>query len=239
MNFENDENLDYKLNEIASKVIKQKRLEKGYSLEDVTNKLNNIITRQSLYRYENNEARMKNIIFKKICLALDCDPQDVWNEINDIFIKDLNFDNATILDIDTDTVQIPVLGTIKAGIPIEAQEDILEYIDIPKKWLRGGRSFYGLKISGDSMYPKYAENDIVIFEKTEDYISANNKDCAVMVNGFDATFKNVTISENGISLVPLNLTNKDNYLPTFYNKEQVESLPVKIIGIAREKRTRL
>lgn len=65
MNFDNDENLDYQLNKIASIVIKEKRNKKGYSLEDLANKLNNIVTRQSLYRYENNEARMKNNILKK------------------------------------------------------------------------------------------------------------------------------------------------------------------------------
>ena len=89
------------------------------------------------------------------------------------------------------------------------------------------------------MYPKYSENDIVIFENTLDYTQANNKDCAVMVNGFDATFKNVTLNENGITLVPFNLNNSDGYKPTFYNKEQIEKLPVKIIGIAIEKRTKL
>jgi len=239
MDFENDENLDYQLNKIASIVIKEKRIKKDYSLEDVVNRLNNIITRQSLYRYENNEARMKNNIFKKICLALDENPSDVWEEINNRFLTNLNFDNAEFVDIDTNTIKIPVLGFIKAGVPIEAQEDIIEYIDIPKNWLKGGKMFYGLKISGDSMFPKYNENDIVIFEKSEDYEIANKKDCAVMVNGFDATFKNVTFNENGITLVPLNLNNSDNYQPTFYNSEEIQKLPVKIIGIAREKRTRI
>lgn len=239
MKFEDDENLDYQLNKVASSIIKEKRINKGYSLEEVVNKLNNIITRQSLFRYENNEARMKNNIFKKICVALGEDPSNVWEEINNRFLQSISFDNATLVEIPSDTVQIPVLGSIKAGIAIEAQQDILEYVDIPKDWLKGNKKFYGLKISGDSMYPKYDENDIVIFEHTEDYILANNKDCAVMVNGFDATFKNVTINENGITLVPFNLNNSDGYKPTFYSKEQVSKLPVKIVGIAREKRTRL
>src|SRR5690625_3836462 len=121
MNFENEENIDYTLNKIASQVIKEKRLEKKYSLEELANRLNNIITRQSLYRYENNEARMKNNIFKKICLALDEDPNDVWDEINNRFLSSVSFDNATMVDLNSDTVQIPVLGTIKAGIAIEAQ----------------------------------------------------------------------------------------------------------------------
>ena len=153
--------------------------------------------------------------------------------------KDLTFDNAEYIDIQHNVIQIPVLGTIKAGIAMEAQEDVIEYVDIPREWTKGGKSFYGLLISGDSMMPKYQEKDIVIFEYTNDYIAANKKDCAVMVNGYDATFKNISISEDGITLVPLNINNSDNYIPTFYNKEQIQSLPVKIIGIAKEKRTRL
>ena len=153
--------------------------------------------------------------------------------------KDLRFDNADFVDITNDTIQIPVYGVIKAGIPVEAQQDILEYVDIPRNWLKGNKTFYGLRISGDSMYPRYSENDIVIFEYNDDYSIANKKDCAVMVNGYDATFKNITITDDGITLVPLNINNSDNYQPTFYSKEQVEKLPVKIVGIAREKRTRL
>lgn len=149
------------------------------------------------------------------------------------------YDNATSIEMDSDTIMIPVLGTIKAGTPIEAQEDILEYVDIPRSWTRGGKKFYGLFISGDSMYPKYNEKDIVIFEQNEDMELANGKDCAVMVNGFDATFKNVRLNQAGIQLIPLNMDNNDGYVPTFYDIEQIQNLPVKIIGIAREKRTRL
>lgn len=182
-----------------------------------------------------DNSNVSNVI--KMCKALGISV-DKSIEANEL-ISNLNFDNATLIDIDSDTVQIPVLGTIKAGIAIEAQQDILEYIDIPRSWTKGGKSFYGLRISGDSMQPKYNEKDIVIFEHIEDYTIANNKDCAVMVNGFDATFKNVTINENGITLIPYNPNNSDNYQPTFYSKEQIISLPVKIVGIAREKRTRL
>ena len=88
------------------------------------------------------------------------------------------------------------------------------------------------------MYPEYKENDIVIFESTEDYTKANKKDCAVMVNGDDATFKNVTITPEGITLVPLNLNNSDDYKPTFYNRADIQNKPVKIIGIVKETRRR-
>lgn len=182
-----------------------------------------------------DNSNVGNII--KICKALDISIDNLLDGRQ--IISNLSFDNAKQVELDDNTIQIPVLGVIKAGIAIEAQQDILEYVEIPKIWTKGGKKFYGLKISGDSMYPKYNEKDIVIFEQTEDYTRANNKDCAVMVNGFDATFKNVTISDNGITLVPFNLNNSDGYQPTFYSKEQISSLPVKIIGIGVEKRTRL
>ena len=155
------------------------------------------------------------------------------------FDDNINFDNAEPVDVLSDVVYIPVLGVIKAGTPIEAQENVIERVDIPREWTKGGKKFYGLKISGDSMSPKYQPDDIVIFEQSEDVDRANGKDCAVMVNGYDATFKKFTLNENGVILTPLNLDNSDGYQITFYNKEDVASLPVRVIGIAIEKRTKL
>ena len=176
---------------------------------------------------------------RKLSTYMNCSMDYLSFDEIDNFNGKLNFDNAIPIELPKRIVKIPVLGTIKAGLPINAQQDIIEYVDIPEEWTRGGKEFYGLKISGDSMEPKYNEKDIVIFEHTSDFSIANNKDCAVMVNGFDATFKNVSISEAGLTLIPGNLNNSDGYKPTFYSIEQIEKLPVKIIGIAREKRTRL
>ena len=213
-----------------AKNLKYLRKNKGISKSELSKKIN--VNQSTLSRWENEEmgATVDNAL-------------DVANFFNvsmaDLVGKDLTFDNAEYIDVQHNVIQIPVLGTIKAGIAMEAQEDVIEYVDIPREWTKGGKSFYGLLISGDSMMPKYQEKDIVIFEYTNDYIAANKKDCAVMVNGYDATFKNISISDDGITLVPLNINNSDNYIPTFYNKEQIQSLPVKIIGIAKEKRTRL
>lgn len=170
---------------------------------------------------------------------------DVANALDvsliDLLGKDLRFDNATYMapvEEQDNMIQIPVLGTIKAGIPIEAQQDIIEYIEIPQCWTRGGKNFYALKISGDSMIPKYQEDDIVVFEDSRNYNmeTAKNKDCAVMVNGNDATFKKVLLSNDGITLVPYNTTSYD---VQNYSNEDIEIKPIKIIGIAREKRTKL
>lgn len=208
-----------------SKNLRYLRENKGITKVELSKKIN--VNQSTISRWENE------IIGATIDNALD-----VANYFNvsmaDLVGRDLTFDNALPVD-NTEVIQIPVLGIIKAGTPIEAQEDIIEYINIPKDWTKGGKKFFGLLIKGDSMLPKYEEKDIVIFEITNDLEKINHKDCAVMVNGFDATFKNVTISEDGISLVPLNVNNSDNYTPKFYNKEQIENLPVKVLGVAKKR----
>ena len=149
--------------------------------------------------------------------------------------KDLRFDNAEIIDVNSDIVKIPVYGTIKAGIPIESQTDIIDYVDIPRSWTKGNKEFYGLKVSGDSMFPKYQDEDIVIFEKTNDTAMYNGKDCAVMINGTESTFKKVLLNEQGIVLQAYNMA----YGIKMFSKEDVINKPIKIVGIAREKRTKI
>lgn len=75
--------------------------------------------------------------------------------------------------------------------------------------------------------------DVVIFEKTNDCESGQH--CVVMVNGDDATFKKVIKNESGITLQPLNT----NYDLVFYSNEQIKKLPVRILGVAKEKRTKI
>ena len=172
---------------------------------------------------------------KKIANAMNMSINDLLIQSGDVKLEDLTFDNGDFMNIETNIIKIPVLGTIKAGIPIESQTNIIDYINIPKEWLRGGKKFYGLKISGNSMTPKYNENDIVIFEQNDDMNLFNGKDCAIMINGTESTFKKIIVKDNGIVLQPYN----SNYDIMVFSKEQVESLPIKVVGIAREKRTKI
>ena len=178
-----------------------------------------------------DNSNVGNVI--KMCKALNISIDSLLD--NKKIISNLNFDNADIINVDGDIIKIPVYGTIKAGIPIESQADIIDYVDIPKEWTNGNKKFYGLKISGDSMFPKYNENDIVIFEQNDDYELYNGKDVAIMINGTESTFKKILVNEQGIVLQPYNTA----YDIMMFSKEQVEQLPIKVVGIAREKRTKI
>jgi len=213
------------VNKYIGSKIKEFRISRNITQEELGEYLNT--TSQTISRYETGERKANNDMLFQLA--------DYFNiSINDFF-PPLRFDNATPVDIDSNIVKIPVYGTIKAGIPIESQTDIIDYVDIPREWTKGGKQFYGLKISGDSMEPKYSENDTVIFEQNGDVGAYSNKDVAVMINGSESTFKKILVTEQGIVLQPYNLA----YDTMIYSKEQVEQLPIKVVGIAREKRTKI
>ena len=177
-----------------------------------------------------DNSNVSNVI--KMCKALGISV-DKSIENNEL-ISNLDFDNATMIDIEFDTVQIPVLGKIPAGIPLEAIEDeyAIDTIDIPKEWLRGNSKYFALKLEGDSMEPDYLDQDIVIFKQASDCESG--QDCCIRINGFDATFKRVRKQENGIMIIPLNENNSTGFISTFYSKEDIESMPIEILGIVKQ-----
>ena len=104
-------------------------------------------------------------------------------------------------------------------------------MNIPKNWSASDKKLFGLKISGDSMYPKYQDGEIVIFEQTNDIETYKNKDCAVMINGTESTFKKVLVNDRGIVLQPYN----ENYSIMMFSIDEVNSLPITILGVARKK----
>lgn len=130
-------------------------------------------------------------------------------------------------------IRVPVLGRIPAGIPIEAIEDVEDWEDFPVDDTVQGRRYFGLKIKGDSMEPEYRDGDVIIIQQQEECHSGD--DCAVMVNGDDATFKRVRLHESGLTLQPLN----NRYEPQYYSAQQVQSLPVRILGVVVEIRRKV
>lgn len=120
-------------------------------------------------------------------------------------------------------IKIPVLGTVAAGMPISAVEDILDYEEIPQSWQNQGE-FFGLRIKGDSMKPDINDGDTVIVKQQS---TANNGDVVIaLVNGDDATCKKFEKLDNGIMLI----SNNSEYSPMYFSNEEVTTKPVVIVG---------
>lgn len=129
--------------------------------------------------------------------------------------------------------RIPVLGRVAAGIPIEAVQDIEDYEDIPASW-GDPREYFALKIQGHSMEPRIWDGDTVIVQKLSD--AASDSVAVVLVDGEEATVKQIKKSEDGMTLIGWNPA---VYPPKFYTWAEVEKLPVQILGLVREVRGKI
>ena len=134
--------------------------------------------------------------------------------------------------INNSGIKIPILGTVIAGIPVTAVEDIIGYEEISEKMARCG-DYFALKIKGDSMEPKMSKGDIVIVKQQNTV--ENGQIAIVLVNGDEATVKKVRFRDNGIELIAFN---SYVYEPHFYSAKEIDELPVKIIGRVVELRAK-
>lgn len=128
-------------------------------------------------------------------------------------------------------VAIPVLGSVPAGIPISAVQEILDWEEISEDMARRGE-YFALRIRGTSMEPRFREGDVIIVRQQETV--ENGEIAVVMVNGEDATVKHFYRSDAGITLTGTN----PSFPPLTYTPDQAESLPVRIIGKVVELRAK-
>ena len=128
-------------------------------------------------------------------------------------------------------IRIPVLGRVAAGIPIDAIEEVIDWEDISAE-AAGDGEYFGLQIKGHSMEPKISDGDVVIVRRQPDVDSGDI--AVVLVNGDDATVKRIKKSPQGVTLIPSNPA----YEPMYYSNEEIESLPVQILGRVFELRAK-
>lgn len=147
---------------------------------------------------------------------------------------------AQIFGISTDTLlgvntprpgnRIPILGTVVAGQPAYAAENIVGWEEVTDKMSMQGKLF-ALKVKGSSMEPEFKEGDIVIVREQPDIESVDI--AVVLINGDEATLKKVKKDPNGLFLYAFN---QAVYEPHFYSNNDIETLPVRIVGRVIENR---
>ena len=181
--------------------VKELRIKAGLTQEELADKLG--VHPQSIWAWENGKNNPKGKRLRAVAEFFDV-PE---NEIVAPKLKRT----------------IAVLGFIPAGIPLESIENIIDYEDIPHDW-QG--EYFGLKVHGDSMSPKYLDGDTIIVKVQP--TCENGQDCVVQVNGFDATLKTVYFKDGYFELRPFN----SKYEPMNF-------VDVKILGIVVELRRKI
>lgn len=207
--------------------LKVYRRESGRTLREL--ELVTGVPAQTLNRYELGKRVPKVDVAGKIASLLGVDA--LWLQGYDVTIKGEPVDaNVLPFFLPQNSISIPVLGSIPAGVPVECVQDILEWIDISADMTRGNRECFGLVVKGDSMFPEYVEGDIVIVRQQA--TCENGDDCVIIINDHEATLKRVHVLEDGIELEAVNRM----YGKKKYNIDEVKILPVTILGVVVEQR---
>jgi repressor LexA len=133
--------------------------------------------------------------------------------------------------------KIAVLSSVGAGIPLEAintfdQDDPDSWEEISKLEAAKG-PHYALRIRGNSMSPRIRHGDVVIVQLTDHYEDGDT--VIALVNGSEGVCKVLEFRDDGIALKS---TNPD-YPPMIFTREQIENLPVRLMGKCVELRGKL
>lgn len=123
-----------------------------------------------------------------------------WNQRRSLEIK-----SEPVIDSDSD--QIPLLGQVAAGNPIEALENPTNLITVPKYLLKGGFKYFALTVKGDSMIDAgILEGDVIVCRSTKE--ARNGQIVVAVING-EATVKTFSHQKKTIEL----LASNKNYKP--------------------------
>ncbi len=124
-------------------------------------------------------------------------------------------------------VELPVMGKIAAGVPIEAIAEVSHNVAVPGQMLRNNKHHYALEVKGDSMIEAgINEGDIVIIQEGS---NADNGEIVVaVVEGYEATLKRFRRKGNSIALEAANPA----YETRVFRDDQV-TVQGKLVGLIR------
>lgn len=194
--------------------MKDRRKAIGLSAEKVAEILG--VSPATIYRYENGDIeKVPGDRLGPIASALQTTPAYLmgWTD------GDRDALPANVIPM-PEMRKIPLVGTIACGEPILAEENIEEYISIPKHI----KADFALTCKGDSMINARIFDGDIVYIRQQDTVE-NGEIAAVLIDN-EATLKRVRLFDDHISLEPEN----PMYKPFVYWNEEMNN--VRILGKA-------
>ena len=124
-----------------------------------------------------------------------------------------------------DLVEIPLMGLIAAGGPIEAIRNP-EPIEVPRSMLSRGANYYALKVAGTSMIEEGISDGDVVIVREQQTVDDGEKAVAYLPDKDAVTLKKIYREKRRIRLVPAN-----KYMKPFY--ETNVEIQGKVVGVLR------
>lgn len=167
------------------------------------------VSLSTYYRWISGEStKLKKTTIQKLSKVLDCDIEEVIEETNRIK---------------------PILGNVKAGYNLWAEQDIEGYIELGQADAQKGDYF--LRVVGDSMEGAHIYDGDLVYVQSCSTVESGR--IAVVMIGDEATIKKVYFKNELMILEAAN----PKYESKFFTMQEVEEIPVKVIGLVRFVRT--
>ena len=131
------------------------------------------------------------------------------------------------MPVTASAMELPVMGRIAAGTPIEAISEVASHVAVPHQMLRTGRNHYALEVKGDSMIEAgINDGDIVVIE--DGAVAQNGYIVVALVEGHEATLKRLRRKAGMIALEAANPA----YETRVFREDHV-SVQGKLVGLIR------
>jgi repressor LexA len=178
------------------------------NVEELAEKLN--VSEPYVYDLEQGRRRLNEDLIKKLCRIFGVSADYLLG------MKEKIDESKSI----TKRNLVPVYGTIRAGMPIFAEQNIIDYI-----YWEGDRiiddNYFCLKVTGDSMKnARIEDGDYILVRKQP--VAENGQIVVALVGDNEATVKRFYLKNDMVILKPEN----DNYEPQIYKPDDVQILGI-------------
>lgn len=210
------------MSNIFSENLKKSRLNSGMKVDEIASSLG--VSQQTYYNYEsgNREPSIENIVVLAKLFGVSAD-----------YLFGMTDDTDTKIAPQPSIKESTIKVFEKIPVNIEDIDAIPYAIDkmvISQEMAEDGNKYLGLLVQDNAMFSEYYDGDIVIVKPGNDM--QNGDDVVVSVGNNDAKIRRIQKMSGGIRLKTLNPAYESEY----FSNEDIEKLPVSIIGTIVEMR---
>ena len=202
------------------KRIRECREQAGITMEELGGRIG--LNKSTVQRYESGKVeRIKLPVLQAIARELNADPLYLTLKADK---REDDLIPSNIANIVTDEIRmIPVFENVSAGFGAYADSEVMDYVPLFVRNPSEVPNLMGIRVRGDSMYPKIEDGDIIIVRKQTSVDSGSI--AVILLDGEEGLVKKVEYGDDWIDLISIN----PEYKPRRFEGEEVTRLQVVVL----------
>lgn len=180
------------------------------------------ISKSSISSYLAGQYRPQSKKIYLLAEALEVNPAWLMGISNNMTIEENQTDSNVFPSLEQ-AISVPIIGSVSAGLPILAVENIIGNAFAPSSYLKRGYTYFYLTVEGDSMNRKFDNGDIILVQEQDTL--ENDEIGVILIDKEDATVKKFKREDDIVILEPMS-TNPNHQIQIYDLKKH----DIKIIG---------